>query len=153
MGGLSLIWSGTSEISFVYVFILHVLAVRAPPVCCTSGRMSNMMSPILTGGYPREWRLVWEFHHVLLYLKARSKKCAYYLRGRMRRLLMQLNASRSLFHSFEQIPETCYCVGNGTFLWMGRAVNVLVNKKDEKAVVGKWKESCSEVLKLGQLGF
>lgn len=48
--------------------------------------------------------------------KARSKKCAYCLRGKKRRFLMQLNACRSLFYGFEQIPETCYYVGNRAFL-------------------------------------
>lgn len=89
----------------------------------------------------------------LLYVKASSKKHACCSRGSMRRFLMQLNAFRSLFHRFLQIPETRCCVGNGAFL-MGRVVSILVNRKNEKAVVGKLKQwLLSPSLKRDQLGF
>jgi len=107
--------------------------------CRTSGRVSDgLCLPSRLEGSAGSDILFGDFiYDVLLYVKARSKECAYRLRGKMSRFLMQLNACGSLFHGFEQIPETCCSGGNGAFLWMGRAVNVLANRKDEKAIAGK----------------
>lgn len=94
-----------------------------------------------------------EFYNVLLYVNTRSKSCACRLRGKMR-FLMQLSACGSLSHNSEQIPEACCYVGNRALLQIPRALNAVVNGKDEKEVVGKLKQwELFWSLKIVLLGF
>lgn len=103
-GKYNLIWNGSSEITFVYIFILCV--------CCPSPSWllylrqgEEWVVSISTRGWHKACYILWEFYRVLLYLRARLKKGSYCLRGKQGGL-PQLNACRSLFHSVQQIPET-----------------------------------------------